>query len=167
MYLSIHSNYDVNLLLKQATLARSTSNKNPFHWEQPFVTLWDLPWTPWRAVPGGPGGTPALRTENLKVLGHGGRVGPCLPRLRHLVSKQQRSRRGFLFLRRVFFFVDMFFGVFQWKNKLEFKHVFVVFRLKTWSCSFQWICVTSIKILRNIGVTAISDGILKPNRMGF
>lgn len=97
MYLSIHSIYDVNLQQTSKKLQDPTSNKNPSTGNNRRSPLGIFRVAPkWRAVPGGPG-VPALQTENLKELGHGGRVGPCLPKLGDLVSKQQRQVRKSFF----------------------------------------------------------------------
>ena len=146
MYLSIHSNYDVNLLLKQATLARSTSNKTHLPLgttvRHPLGSSVDAmaccPWWPWRNS----------RAPNRESQGAGPRrqSGTMSPKTASLGLKTTKVKKRFFVLEEGGFFFDMFFGVFQWKNSnWSLNMFFVVFRLKTWSCSFQRICVTSIK----------------------
>ena len=52
------------------------------------------------------------------------------PKAASLGLKTTKVKKRFFVLEEGVFFVDMFFGVFQWKNKLEFKHVFCCFPLE-------------------------------------
>ena len=145
MYLSIHSIYDVNLQQTSKKSYKIDFQQKPFHWQQPSVTLGDLPccakmaccpWWPWRS-----------RAANRESQGAGprrqsGTLSPKAGRLGFKTTKAGQEEFFFIVLGGVFFY-EMFLDV-PWcfplgKNSgvLGKNSVFAVFHRKTWNICFN------------------------------